>query len=136
MSLIDSRTIEDLREGIINAITITENQKQKSKASLRENHQKLIEFTSSIDFIGLQTEFDEQLTNQAKSLRNYMSLFETLLLFIRASWQQNWELHLVTLHYLRKYFFTFHMINYARLVPAYIAKMFSLKMFYIAKMLS
>ena len=136
MSLIDSRTIEDLREGIINAITITENQKQKSKASLRENHQKLIEFTSSIDFIGLQTEFDEQLTNQAKSLRNYMSLFETLLLFIRASWQQNWELHLVTLHHLRKYFFTFHMINYARLVPVYIAKMFSLKMFYIAKMLS
>ena len=93
MSLTDSHTIiEDLREGIINVVTIIENQKQESKASLRKNHPKLTEFISSIDFTSLQIVFDEQLTSHAKFLRNYVSLFETLLLFIRASSQQNWKL--------------------------------------------
>ena len=54
MSLTDSHTIiEDLREGIINVVTIIENQKQESKASLRKNHPKLTEFISSIDFTSL-----------------------------------------------------------------------------------
>ena len=129
VSLIDSHPLieKDLREGIINGITAIENYKQESKERLIENHQKLIGLISSIDFITLQTEFDEQLTNQAKFLRNCMSLFETLLLFLRASRQQNWELHLVSLHNLCKYFFAFDMINYARLTPVYIAKMLSLK---------
>ena len=56
-----------------------------------------------------------------------MSLFETLLLLKGASRQQNWELHLASLHNLCKYVFAFDMINYARLTPVYIAKMFSLK---------
>ena len=79
MSLIDSHPLieKNLREGIINAITIIENQKQKRNESLKENHQKLIELSSSIDFISLQTKLDKQLTNQGKFLRNYMSLFET-----------------------------------------------------------
>ena len=116
VSLTDSHPLieKDLREGIIDAVTIIENQEQERNESLKENHQKLIELISSIDFISLQTEFDEQLTNQAKFLRNYMSLFETLLFFIRASRQQNWELHLVSLHHPCKYFFAFDMINYAR----------------------
>ena len=129
MSSIDSHPLiaKHLREGIINAVTIIENQKQECNESLKENHQKLIELIASIDFISLRTEFDKQLTNQAKFLRNYMSLFETLLLFIRASRQQSWELHLASLHHLCKYLFAFDMINYARLTPVYIAKMFSLK---------
>ena len=123
VSLKDSHPLieKDLREGIISAITIIENQKQERNESLRENHQKLIELIFSIDFISLKTEIDEQLTNQAKFLRNYLSLFETLLLFIRVSRQQNWELHLASLHHLCKYFFAFDMINYARLTPVYIA---------------
>ena len=128
-SLIDSHPLieNDLKESIINAITIIENQKQERHERFRENHQKLIELISSTDFISLQTEFDEQLPNQAKFLRNYMSLLETLLLFILASRQQNWDLHLASLHHLFKYLFAFDMINYARLTPVYIAKMFSLK---------
>ena len=47
------------------------------KGSLRDNEQKLIELISLIDFINLQTEFDEQLNNQAKFPHNYMGLFET-----------------------------------------------------------
>ena len=55
-----------------------------------------------------------------------MSLFETLLLFIRSR-QQHWKLYRANIYHLCKYFFTFDMINYARLTPVYIPKMFSLK---------
>ena len=87
MSLIDSHPLieKDKREGIINAITTIENQKQESKKSLGENHQKFIELSPSLNFISLQTEFYEQLTNEGKFPRNSMSLFETLLLFICAN---------------------------------------------------
>ena len=97
------------------------------KGSLRDNEQKLIELISLIDFINLQTEFDKQLNNQAKFPHNYMGLFETWLLLIRASRQKNWELHLVSFHHLCKYFFAFDMTNYVRVTPVCSAKMFSLK---------
>ena len=45
VSLIDSHPLieKELRESIINAITIIKNQKEECKENLRENHQKLIE---------------------------------------------------------------------------------------------
>ena len=42
-------------------------------------------------------QFDEGLNYQAKFLRNYMKMFEVLLLFKRASRKENWELHLASL---------------------------------------
>ena len=54
-------------------------------------------------------------------------MFEYLLLFIRATRQQIWELHLASLHELVKYFFAFDMLNYARLTPVYLAEILSLK---------
>ena len=56
-----------------------------------------------------------------------MSLFETLLLFIRASREQLWQLHSDSLNKLCPYFFAFVMLNYAYLTPLYIAQMFNLK---------
>ena len=117
VSLTDSHPLieKDLREGTINPSTIIENHKQERNESLRENHQKLIDskLISLIDFISLQTEFDEQLTNQANSPRNYIGLLEVLLLFMRAFRQQNWALHLASLHHVCKYFFAFDMLSYA-----------------------
>ena len=56
---------------------------------------------------------------QARSYRNYMSMFETLQLFTRTSKQQFWELHLEALNAMVPYFFAFDMTNYARLTPVY-----------------
>ena len=56
-----------------------------------------------------------------------MKVFESLLLFLRASRQQNWTLHLASLHDLPKYFFAYDMPNYARFTPVYLAQMYSLK---------
>ena len=54
-------------------------------------------------------------------------MFQLLFLFIRASRQGLWELHLSSLHEMSKYFFAHDQINYARLVPLYLADMYTLK---------
>ena len=82
---------------------------------------------TELNFQQLQKEFDENLKNQNKFYKSYMLLFETLLLFIRASRQQLWKLHLKSSHYLCPYFFVFDTLNYARLTPIYLSQMYQLR---------
>ena len=79
-------------------------------------------FNEKIHFHGLQDMFDKSLTNQEKHFRNFMKVFELLLLFTRAARQQLWELYLSTLHELAKYFFAY-MFNYAQMTPVYLSQM-------------
>ena len=58
-----------------------------------------------MDYLKKIKQFDEGLNYQAKFLRNYMKMFEVLLLFIRASLEENWELHLASLELMIRYFF-------------------------------
>ena len=80
-----------------------------------------------INLSELKSQSDMSLLNQARSYRNYMDLFEVILLFTRASRKQSWELHLQSLNLLCPYFFTFDMLNYARITPVYLAQMYELK---------
>ena len=73
-----------------------------SKESLKD---LFIDSLSKIQGKGLLKKFDEGLNYQAKFLRNYMKMFEVLLLFIRASREENWELHLASLELMIPYFF-------------------------------
>ena len=66
--------------------------------------------------------FHKSLTNQAKYFRNFMKVFELLLLFTQATRRQLWELH-----ELAKYFFANDMFNYARITPVYLSQMYELK---------
>ena len=50
-----------------------------------------------------------------------------LLSFIRAVRTWNWQLHLSSLEVFTKYFFAHDKINYARMIPVYLAEMTSLK---------
>ena len=79
------------------------------------NHKETIDFLENINFHGLQDMFDKSSTNQAKYFHNFKKLFALWLLFTRATRQQLWELHLLTLHELAKYFFAYDMFNYARI---------------------
>ena len=72
-----------------------------------------------INLSELQSQFDSSLSNQARLYRNYMDLFEAILLFIRLSREQSWELHLQSLNLLCPYFCASDMLNYARMTPAY-----------------
>jgi len=58
---------------------------------------------------------------------NYMSMFMTMNLFIKAMRTGNWELHLSALWAFCKHFFALDMLNYARMIPLYLAEMESLK---------
>ena len=62
------------------------------------NQKETIDFSENINFHGLQDMFDKSLTNQTKYFRNFMKVFELLLLFTRANYQQLWELYLSPLH--------------------------------------
>ena len=53
-----------------------------------------------------------------------MRMFESLLLFVRATRQKDWELHVTSLNGLVKYFFVHDLQNYARMVPVYLSEMF------------
>ena len=87
----------------------------------------LLEILERNNFQTLQRELNESLKHQSLFYRNYMDLFEHLLIFIRASRQQSWQLHLNSLHKIIPYFFAFDQLNYARLMPVYLSQMFELR---------
>ena len=73
--------------------------------SLREIKTRIIEKLNNELFYEKLQAFEEDLGKQATFYRNYMKMFELLLLFIRGTRQGLWELHLASLHKLVKYFF-------------------------------
>ena len=54
-------------------------------------------------------------------------MVENLLLFIQASREGNWKLHLASLDSFVKYFFAHDLHDYARYIPIYLAEMCSLE---------
>ena len=54
---------------------------------------------------------------------SYIDLVETLLLYVRATREGIWELHLSSLHSMLPWFFAYDRVNYARYLPAYISEM-------------
>ena len=64
-------------------------------AKTREN---FIATFQSRNFQEIQNSIDDSLNHQARLLRNFVKMFEYLLLFIKATRQQMSELYLVSLH--------------------------------------
>ena len=56
-------------------------------------------------FLKMFSTFGESLDQQALYLRSYMVMYEVLLLFVRASRDEDWELHLPALDKMIPYFF-------------------------------
>ena len=76
-----------------------------SKGSLQELFNESLSKMQDERLIKEIKRFDEGLNYEAKFLRNYMKMFEVLLLFIRASREENWELHPASLELMIPYFF-------------------------------
>ena len=110
-SFIDSNIeIEkDLRETITSAIFNLKNYKTQEQDMLQRNNKNFLERLQNAKFHLLQKEFDRKMENQARYYCDYMAAFEMLLLFIRASRQQSWELHLEALNEMVPYFLAFDM---------------------------
>ena len=104
--LIDQNLLieKELREGVITAITGLNDNRNAEKVELIKTHESLVAILQSLNFQEIQNNFDASLNHEAQFLRIFMRMFEYLLLFIPGTRQQMWELHLVTLHELVKYF--------------------------------
>ena len=116
-----------LTEGVVDSITNLTDYNSMYKDEIRSNHDMLKNKLDLVDIKSLLNDFDGSLSNQTKFYRNYMLLFESLLMFIRASREQSWELHLNSLSNLCPYFFAFDMLNYARMTPVYLSQMYALR---------
>ena len=79
---------KEVRDAIIDGITIAENYERETKATLVISHAKILQVLNSLDFLKYQKQFENQLKNQAKFLKNYTTLFKVLIMFFRASRQQ------------------------------------------------
>lgn len=66
-------------------------------------------------------------TNHYSVMKQYMTMVLEMLQFVRAVRTANWELHLMALETFTKYFFARDKVNYARMIPLYLAEMKSLK---------
>ena len=99
----------------------------QEELDFKENHEQLMTGLNSLNFFHSLDEFGKRFEKQPKFLWNYMKLFEVVLLFIRATRESFWELHLASLEEFIKHFFAFDQINYARLSPVYISEMYALK---------
>ena len=118
---------KELRGNVVNAITEVSEYNGSKTDVIKDSHRSLLEAIKTTSFAQLQKESDSQLSNQSRFLRRFMKLFELLLLFIRASRDQLWKLHLQSLHTLCPYFLALDMINFARMTPVYLSQMYALK---------
>ena len=75
------------------------------------------------------TDFDRKHSNSPlfSFAKQYMDMIATIFIFIRSSREGLWDLHLSSLDSLCKYFFAYDRLNYARMVPLYLADMRSIQ---------
>ena len=69
--------------------------------------------------------FVNALENQGKFYINYMKMFEVILLFIRASKENLWQLHLSSMNDFVT--IAYDQLNYACMTPLYLANMMDIK---------
>ena len=71
------------------------------------------------------TALDDAVANKpmAKAIRKYMQMVLEMMTFIRAVRTGDWILHLHATETFVKYFFAHDKLNYARMIPVYLADM-------------
>lgn len=99
---------------------------EKQYEELGAQHDKLLAALETDNLKARLENFDKGMESQNplfKFVRDYMKFVGCIMMFVRATREGNWKLHLESLKSLTKYFFAHDRLNYARLVPLYIAQM-------------
>jgi len=108
---------------------VKESCKTATKASIIDAHNGVVSHMSSTEMLQKMAEFD--LSKKSNPLihfcRHYMRMAMEMLLFIRSVRSGDWKLHLMSLEIFTKYFFAYDRLNYARMIPLYLAEMASLE---------
>ena len=67
------------------------------------------------DFVQKLSEFEKSFTKQQKFITSYIKQFQTILLYVRATRERNFKLHIEATHALIKYYFAHDHLNYVYL---------------------
>lgn len=96
-----------------------------SKEEVERASARMLEVLESLDVIEKMKIFEEDNSQvpEFRVFRYYMRMIMEMLLFIRAVRTGDWRLHLTSLQMFTKYFFAHDRINYARMIPLYLAEM-------------
>ena len=92
---------------------------------MEKAHKRIVNAVESMEIMKKMKEFDESHENSTMFMvfRHYMGMVLEMLMFIRAVLTANWKLHLEALEIFTKYFFAHDRLNYARMIPLYLAEM-------------
>ena len=100
------------------------------EASSKPSKEECGKFTKDLSVLGFYKEFNsyrEGLNNQGKFLNNVVQMIEGLLLTLRSSRQQLWNLKLASRERFVKYYFALDLLNYARMTPIELSSLFDLQ---------
>lgn len=118
----DTKDIADLSREVADVC------KQAANIELKEANTKLMSAIENQRLLEKVAEFDAKRGQHPlfKVTRQYMRMVMEMLQFIRAVRMGDWKLYLQALQIFTKYFFAHDRLNYARMVPLYLAEMDSL----------
>ena len=99
--------------------------KKGDKQDITVKHEELVQTINSTELAGKMEQFDADREGSPlfKFTREYMAMVLEMMTFIRAVRTGDWDLHLEALKLFVKYFFAHDMLNYARMIPVYLAEM-------------
>ena len=103
--------------------------KDGTRTQVKKAHVDMVSTIGCLNILDKMSTFEAANASNPmfKVMRHYMRMVMEMLAFIRAVRTGDWSLHLITLEMFTKYFFAHDKINYARIIPVYLAEISSLK---------
>jgi hypothetical protein len=101
---------------------------QGRKEDITNKNTRMLDTISSLNVLEKMANFNKSKENIPifTVILQYMRMVTEMLTFIRAVRTGDWDLHLQALAKFSRYFFVHDMLNYARMIPLYLAEMESL----------
>ena len=111
------------------AVQLDHSCRDGSCEEIQQAHLEMVQTIESLRVMEEMTHFDSQKEGQPLSvaMRQYMQMVMEMVLFIRSVRTGDWNLHLTALEAFTTHFFAHDKLNYARMIPLYLADMESLK---------
>ena len=99
--------------------------KEGDKQDITAKHEELAQTITSTELAAKMEQFDADHEDRPLFMftRGYMAMVMEMMMFIRAVRTGDWDLHLEAVQLFVKYFFAHDMLNYACMIPVYLAEM-------------
>lgn len=112
----------------VNYPTIVSDIQKIRKEFNQDEFQKLLSSEKFVELSRLYEEYKQENNGPLKVFWiSYLEMVGTLLSFIRATREGNWDLHLECIRAMLPWFFAYDHVNYARYLPVYLVQMLSLE---------